>query len=80
MTARNHHAKMTALVIVARISQTDVISELMIDSDTSGTRQILDNSMRYASAELVLPNQFTCLFGGPIKIVLKDIQCYWFPE
>jgi len=76
MTARNGYAEMSALIVVARIPQTGIVSQLMINSNASGTRKILDHGLWNTSAKFVLSNELARLPGSPIKIVLEYVQCY----
>jgi len=80
MTARDGHAQMSALIVVAGIPQTGVVSKLVIDPDASGTREIPHDGLRYSSAKFVLPNELARLLGGPVEIVLEYVQRYRVSE
>lgn len=80
MATRNCYAQMSTLIVMAWISQTGVVSQLMIDPDASRTREILDDDLWNSPAKFILSNKLTRLLSGPIKIVLENIQRYWTPE
>jgi hypothetical protein len=73
MTARDGHAEVSALIVVTRIPQTGIVSQLMINPDASGTRKILDHGLWNSSAKFVLSNELARLLGSPIKIVLEYV-------
>lgn len=80
MAARNRYAEMTALVVVTRVSQAGIVPQLMIDSEATGTRKILDDNVRNSPAEFILSNELARLLGDPIKIILENVQRHRMPK